>query len=115
MQRRRIQTAGQRSSTRRNGQVVRPGQPGDAVQQDHHVPLVLYQTLSTLDHHLRHPFVVLRQLIKGGIDDFHIISLDGFFDIRYFLRPLIDEQDHQMHLRAVCQDRFCLLYTSRCV
>src|ERR1700758_4870762 len=38
----------------RNHGVVRPSQPRDAVQQDHHVPLVLHQPLGLLQHHLRH-------------------------------------------------------------
>ena len=35
-----------------NHQVVRSGQTGDTVKQDHDILLMFYETLCTLDHHL---------------------------------------------------------------
>ena len=105
MQRRRIQTTGQRSSAGRNCQVVRPRQSCDTVDKNGHILFMLYQTFCPLDHHLRYPLMVFRQLIKGRIDHFHILSANSFLDIRHFFWPFIDQQNDQMHLRIIAQNR----------
>ena len=105
MQRRRIQTSGQRAPAGRNHQVVSPGQSGDTIQQDHHVHLVLHQSLRTLDHHLGDALVVLRQFVKGGMDHLHVGAVDGLLDIRHLLGPLVNQQNQHMHLRIGAQDR----------
>ena len=104
MQRRRIQTAGQGPSAGGNRQVVSSGQSRDAVQKNHHILFVLHQTLCPLDDHLGYPLVVLGQLVEGGIDNLHILALDGLLDIGNLLRPLIDQQNDQMHVRMGYRD-----------
>ena len=74
MKRRRIQTTGKCTSTWRNGQVVCPCQTCDAVEKDHDILFMFYQTLGSLDNHLGYPLVVFRQFIKCGIDNFYIVS-----------------------------------------
>ena len=109
MESRRVQTAGKSSSAGRHHQIIRSGQTGDAVQQDHHLLLMLHQTLGTLDHHLRNPLVMLRQFVEGGIDHFHIGSADGFLDVRHFLRALVNQKYQHMHVRIGAQDGLCHL------
>ena len=57
--------------------------------------------------------MVLRLLIEGGIDDFHIRSLNRFFNVGDLLRPLVDQKDDQIHLRVVPQDGFCRILQKR--
>ena len=64
------QTAGECPSAGRYHQIIGAGQTGDAVQKDHHVPLMLHKTLCPLDHHFRNSLMMLRKLVKGGIDHF---------------------------------------------
>ena len=66
---------------------------------------MLHETLCALDHHLGDAFMMLRKLVEGGIDHFHIIADDGFFNIRYFLRAFIDQKDQNVNFRIVFQDR----------
>ena len=67
------------------------------------------QTLCTLDHHLGNSFVMLRQLVKGGIDHLHIGADDRFLNIRNFLGTLVDQKDDQMHIRVVGGHGLCHL------
>ena len=101
----RIKTTGQGSSARWNNQVVCSCQTGNAVQKDHNVLFVLNQTFCTLDHHLWHTFMMLRKLIKGRINNFHIIPFNGFFDVGYFFRTFIDQKDQKMDLRIILPHR----------
>ena len=78
-----------------------------AVDKYDHIFFCLYQTLGTFDHHLGYPFMVFGQFIKCGVDHLNIIALYRFLDIRNFFRPLIDEQDDQMHFRIIAQNRLC--------
>ena len=71
---------------------------------------MFYKTLRTLDDHLGYPFVVLREFIKRRINNLHLISFDGFFHIRYFLRPLINQKHQQMHVRMVLCNCLCNLF-----
>ena len=48
--------------------------------------------------------MVLRLLIKGGVNDF---ALDGALHVGNFLRTLIDEKHDELRLRAVLCDRIC--------
>ena len=68
------------------------------------------QTLCTLDHHLGNSFVMLRQLIKGRIDYFYIISDNGFLDVGNFLRTLVDQQNDQVHIWVISKDGLCHLF-----
>ena len=40
-------------------------------------------------------------LIESGINDLYIFSLNCLFNIGYFLRPLVNQQNDQMHLRVI--------------
>ena len=51
--------------------------------------------------------MVLGKLIEGGIDHFHIVSVDCFLNIGNFLGTLIDQQDQHMHLGITVQNRLC--------
>ena len=110
MQRCRIKTAGKSPSAGRNNKVVGSRQSRNTVQKDHHVASMLYKTSRALDHHLRNAFVALRELVEGGIDDFHVRSHNGFLDICDFLRTLVNQEDDHMHVRIVCRHGFCHLF-----
>ena len=59
--------------------------------------------------------MMLRKLIKSGIDHFHIISVDRFLNIGNFLGTLIDQQDQHMHLGIAAQNRFSHFLQQRCL
>ncbi len=115
MQSRRIQTTGKRSSARRYDKVVRSGQTGDAVQQDHNVLLVLHKTLRPLDHHLRNPLVVLRQFVECRVDHLYVRAFDRLLDIRHFLRSFIDQKNDQMRVRSRPCQRLRHFLEQRCL
>ena len=54
---------------RRCGQVVGPGQTGDAVEDDHDVPAHLDQALGPLDGQLGHLRVLVGRTVEGRCDD----------------------------------------------
>ena len=62
---------------------------------------MLYQTLRPFDYHFGDSFVMLRQLIKCGINNLHIRSFNCFPEIRNFLRPFINQKDDQVHVRII--------------
>ena len=68
---------------------------------------MFHQSLCAFDHHLGHTFMMLRQLVKCGVYHFHIGTFNRLLKIRHLFRPLIDQQDDKMHVRA------CLLQRSR--
>ena len=47
---------------------------------------------------------MLRLLVKRGIDHFHIVTTDRLFDIRHFLRTLVDQQNDQLHLWVILKN-----------
>src|SRR5699024_2716023 len=106
MQSRRIKSSGESSSAGRNTEIIGSGKSGDGIQKDRYVFLMLHQAAGTLDDHLRNTLMMLRQLVKGGIDHVHILSLDRFLNISYFLRTFVDEENDQMHIRTVPEDGF---------
>ena len=67
---------------------------------------MLYQSARTFHNHLGYSLMMLRKLIKGRIDNLHIVSPDCFFDICNFLRTFIDQQNDQMHIRIVSKNGF---------
>ncbi len=73
----------------RHRRVVGPGQAGDGVEQDHHVPLVLHQAAGLLDHHLRHLHVAGGRLVEGRG---HHLALHRPLHVGDLLGPLVDEQ-----------------------
>lgn len=101
------------TAARRNGQVVSSGETCDAVDEDRNVFFTLHKTFRALNDHLGHAFVVLRALIEGGIDDFHIRSLNRFFNVGDLLRTFVDQKDDRIHLRVVPQDGFCRILQRR--
>ena len=82
--------------------VVGAGQPGDGVEQDHHVVLVLDHPLGLLDDHLGHLHVALWRLVKGGAD--HLGGRAGAHHVGDFLRALVDQQDEQIDIGVVLDD-----------
>ena len=67
---------------------------------------MLHKPLSSLDYHLGNPLVMLRQLVKGGIDHLHIGPFNGLLNIGNLLRPFIDQKDDQMHLGGIALHGF---------
>ena len=51
--------------------------------------------------------MVLRELIKGGVENLRILPDDLLPHIRDLLGPLIDEKDHKMHIRFIPEDGLC--------
>jgi hypothetical protein len=85
-----VDTAGEDLAGVRNLGVVGPGEAGDRVEQDDHVPAVLDETAGLLDDHVRDLHVPARRFVEGGAD--HL----GFgvpFHVGDFFRSLVDEQD----------------------
>ena len=107
VQSRRVKTAGKCSAAGRDHQIIGAGQPCDGIQKDHHVFFMLYQSSGPFDDHLGNPSVVVRRLVEGGVDDFHVVAPDGFLDIRDFLGALVDQQDDQMDFGVIAEHRFC--------
>ena len=62
---------------------------------------MFHQAFGALRHHLRNPFMALWQFVKGGVDYFHIGAYNRLPDVRHFLRALVNQEDHQMHVRMV--------------
>ena len=79
---------------------MRPGQPGDAVQEDDDVHPVLHQPLRPLQHHVGDADVVFRRHIKRRADHFPV---DGALHVRHFFGALIDEEHHQLDFRVICR------------
>ena len=71
---------------------------------------MLYQTFCPLNDHFRYTLVTLRKLVKGGINNFYIWPYNSFLNVCYFLRTLIDQQDHQMHIRMIGGNGLCHLF-----
>ena len=101
----RIQTSGEGTSARRHDQVVCSCQSRDTVQKDDNVLFVLHKTLRALDKHLGHPLMMLRQLVKSRVDDFHILTADRLLDIRYLFRAFVNQKHKKMHFRIISQNR----------
>jgi len=68
--------------------VVGAREPGDRIEQDHNVALVLDQALGLLDHHLGDLDVARRRLVKGGR---HHLALHRALHVGHFLGPLVDQ------------------------
>ena len=62
---------------------------------------MLHKTLSSLNNHLGNPLMVLRQLVKGGINHFHVGPFYGLLNIRNLLGTLVNQKDNQVHFRGV--------------
>ena len=95
-------SAGQGPSGGGNGQVVGSGQPGDAVEKDHHILTVFSQPPGTLQYHLRHLDMVLGLFIKGGVDD--LPSAKGALHLRDLFRTLVHQEYDQFYFRVFLLD-----------
>src|SRR5690606_25313236 len=98
---RRIQAAGQGAAAGGDDQIVGPGQPGDAVQEDDHVVAVLHQALGPLQHHVGQLHVVLGHLVEGGGQ---YLAPDRPLHLRHFFGPLVDEQHEEPGVGVVGGD-----------
>ena len=96
-----VHAAGQHLAGRRHHGVVGAREPGDRIQQDYHVLLVLDQALGLLDDHLRHLHVPGGGLIEGAR---HHLALHRALHLGDFLGPLVDEQHDQVDLGMVGGD-----------
>ena len=96
-----VHTTGQYLAGGRNHRVVGTGQTGDGIQQNHHIFLVLDQTLGLFDDHLGHLHMTGRGLIEGGGDHF---TTHGALHLGYFFRTLVNQQHHHMALWIVTGD-----------
>src|SRR6059036_106758 len=96
-----VQAAGEDLAAGRGNRVVGPGQPREAVEQDHHIALVFDQSLRLLDDHFGHLGVALGRLVEGGADD---LGLDLALPVGDFFGPLVDQQDDQDDLGVVLED-----------
>ena len=102
VERRRVDAAGQDPAARRGREVVRPAQPGDAVEQHDDVVAELHQPLRPLDGQLGDDRVVAGGPVEGRADD---LALDRALEVGDLLGPLVDEDDHQVALGVVRGDR----------
>ena len=101
MQCRRIQTSGQGSTGCRNHKVISSRKSCNGIQKDGNILSLLHQPLGSLDRHLRNSLVMLRKLIKGGVNDLHHTAFNLLLHVRNFLRTLINEENEQMHLGLI--------------
>src|SRR5690606_6691411 len=87
------------------GQVVGPGQPGDAVEDDADVPPVLDHALGALDGQLGHLDVLLGRPVEGRGDDLALGVAEPPPHVGHLFGPLVDEQHHELDLGVVRLDR----------
>ena len=71
---------------------------------------MFHQTTCTFYYHFRHTFMMFRKLIKCRINDFYLFALNRLFNIRNFLRSLINQKNNQFHFRIVCRNCFRNLF-----
>ena len=96
-----VDTTGHDAAAGRLGQVVGPGQPGDAVEHDHDVPAQLDEPLGPLDRELGDGGVLVGGPVEGGR---HHLALDRAAHVGDFFGPLVDEEDDEVHLGVVGLD-----------
>ena len=107
--------AGHRPAAAR-GLVVRAGQSREAIEQHERVAAHLGEPFGPLDHQPGDADVARGVLVGTGGDDFARRRVDhrgvgtaGAGErpahLGHFLGPLVDEEDHEVHLRVVLDDR----------
>ena len=84
------------------GEVVRPSQAGDRVEQHDHVVTHLDQALGALDRQLGDGGVVDRLAVERRGDD---LALHRALHVGDFLWTLVDQHDHEVALGVVRGDR----------
>ena len=78
-----------------------PGEPGDRIQENDDVSLVLDEALGLFDDHVGHLHVPLGRLVEGGGDD---LALDRALHVGDFFRTLVDEQDDEHDIGMIGGD-----------
>src|ERR1035437_2038280 len=94
----RIDATGHDPAGRGLGQVVGPGQAGDAVENNHDVPAHFYQALRPLDGQFSHRGVLVGRTIEGGGNHF---ALDRTTHVGDLFGALVHQQDHEVHVGVV--------------
>ena len=92
VERSQVQSSRKSSARGRNYHVIGSRESCYAVQQDHNVPAVFYQSLRSGQHHFGYFYVMLRKFVKGGVD--HIPGLQGTLHICDFFRPFIYQKNY---------------------
>ena len=103
LERFRVDAAGEDLPGHRRDGVVRPSEARDGVEEDDDVLSRFDKTLGLFDDHIRHLHMPGRRLIKRRADD--LGAGNSGDEVRHLLRPLVDEQHDESHLRVVLGDR----------
>src|SRR5690606_12708789 len=98
----RVEAARERAPRRRRHEVVRAREPGDRVEEDHHVTVVLDDAPGALVHELGDADVVRGRLVERAGDD--LDALDRLAEVGDLLGPLVDEQHDDLDVRLVRDD-----------
>ena len=100
-----VQRAGRKAAAHRAPagaeRVAGARQPGQAVHQHDDVLPLLHQPLRPLVDHIRHADVVFLRRIERGIKH---ARANGTPDVRDLLRPLVNQQNHQLDIRMILLD-----------
>ncbi len=80
---------------------MRASEPGDRVEQDHHVALVLDQPLGLLDDHVGHLDVALWRLVERRRDH---LAPHGALHVGDLFWPLVDQEHDQVDLGVILGD-----------
>src|ERR1035437_7784255 len=94
----RVDATGHDPAGRGLGQVVGPGQSGDAVENDHDVPAHFHQPLRPLDGQFSHRGVLVGRTIEGGGNHF---ALDRTTHVGDLFGALVHQKDHEVHVGVV--------------
>jgi hypothetical protein len=92
-----IDTAGKRPAAGRHCEVVRPGQTGNAVQQDNDILADFDKPLGAVERQFCNARMSLGRLIKGCGND---LAFNRTLHIGHFLRPFADKTNHHMNVRV---------------
>ena len=92
-----VDTTGHDPTGRRLGEVVGPGEPGDAVEDDHDVPAELDEALGPLDRELRDRGVLVGGPVEGRGDH---LALHRAAHVGDLFGTLVDEQDDEVDARG---------------
>ena len=98
----RIETTREDLARRRDHGVVGASQTGDRIEQDHDVLAVLNQAFGFLDHHFGDLHVALGRFVERRRNHF---AVDRTLHVGDLFWPLVDQQDDQVDLGMVPDDR----------
>ena len=94
----RVHPAGERPSAGREREVVGPGQPGEAVEQDADIVAGLDESLGAFEDQLGDLAMRLNGLVEGGTVD---LSFNGPHHVRDLFGAFADESDHEVDVGRV--------------